>query len=43
MKVPVWTRQDLTEDHWQRDPHGFPLYGFQNGINKEILANATNN
>ena len=38
MKVPVWTRQDLTEDFWDRDPEGFPLYGFQNGINKEILA-----
>ncbi|MDB4348966.1 hypothetical protein OAA64_01430 [bacterium] len=37
-KVPVWVRQDLTEEFWDKDPKGFPWYGFQNGINKEILS-----
>lgn len=36
-KVGIYTRDDLNEDYWPRDPVGFPLHSFHCGINKDLL------
>ena len=36
-KVAIYTRDDLTEDYWPRDPKGFSLHSFHCGLNKDLL------
>ena len=36
-KVAIYTRDDLVEEYWPRDPNGFALHSFHCGLNKRIL------
>ena len=36
-KVAIYTRDDLVEDYWPRDPKGFALHSFHCGLNKQML------